>query len=160
MTPEITKKFVKSLLSRHGCYYCWPTKENGYSGKDIPFAKFKSTYDCSGLITASLSEATDGAVDHRRDWNAGHIMQHCEIISIDEAQSGDLCFYGLDSTPEHISHVMALVDLNGYLVCYGSSGGGSKTVTVDIAKKQDARVRWFSSPNYRRDLIAVGRLKL
>lgn len=161
MSPEETSRFIDALKEKEGCFYCWPTAENNYSGKGLDYAKYKDVYDCSGLITACLYEATNGRIDHRADWNAGHLMQHCQVIDEKDRKPGDLIFYGLDNVPEHISHVMAVVSYPkaySWRVAYGASGGGHKTVTPEIAQAQDARVRWFSSIHYRPDFIAVGRL--
>lgn len=149
-------------LKRNGCLYCWPTKQNGYSGKDLKSAKYQNVYDCSGLVTASLFAAT--GTDWRATHNAQKLAQNSDFVKPNEMMAGDLVFYGADHN--HISHVMVYLGRKhaiGILATdtiYGASGGNSKTVTPEIAMKQDAKVRAYRTINYRPDFVSCGRVRI
>jgi hypothetical protein len=155
LSEDERKRFIDSVLSRKGCYYCWPHKSNGYSGKDLPSAKFPRTYDCSGLVTASLFEV--GICDWRATYNAQRLADNSNFIDRVDMKPGDLVFYGADGS--RISHVM--VYLGRYhqnAPIFGASGGWSKTLTPEIAEKQGAKVRGYKTIDYRQDFVACGRL--
>ncbi len=139
--------------------YCWPTKLNGYSGKDLPSAKFKNVYDCSGLVTSSLYAAT--GIDLRSTFNAQKLADDSELVKPKDIKPGDLIFYG--ASYNRISHVMAFLGhdkaIDGKTI-YGASGGGSKTVTPEAAMAQDAKVKAYRTINYRPDFICCGRLRI
>lgn len=158
-----TIEFINAVGRRYGCLYCWPTEENGYSGKDLPIAKFKSTYDCSGVVTSSLYEITDGALDRRTTWNAHNLMKNCQLVRQGEQKPGDLVFYGSKS---RITHVMTYIGHSKYRhndcdsdhTVVGASGGDSRTVDPEMAQKMHAKVTSYKSHKYRNDFVSFGRL--
>jgi len=119
-------------------------------------------YDCSGLVTASLFAAT--GTDWRATHNAQKLAQNSDFVKPNEMMAGDLVFYGADHN--HISHVMVYLGRKhaiGILATdtiYGSSGGNPKTVTPEIAMKQDAKVRAYRTINYRPDFVSCGRVRI
>ncbi len=140
--------------------YCWPTESNGYSGKDLKTALYPRVYDCSGLVTCSLFDAS--GIDRRATWNAMRLMKSCAAVT--DPKPGDLCFYG--SSLSQISHVMIYVGATekrpkGILQtvrCFGSSGGDRRTITPTIALSMGAKVRGYTSHKYRPDFLCFGRL--
>lgn len=146
--------FLAAVAKRKGCLYCWPTESNRYSGKDLKDATYKSVYDCSGLVTSSLYEATGGKIDRRATWNAQKLLQNCAIV--DEPRPGDLAFYGPSSGL--ITHVMVYMGTKGKEVVMGASGGDSTTTTPEKAAERDAKVKGYRTAKYRGDFICFGRL--
>lgn len=142
-------KFMRFVLSKEGCDYCWPTKENGYSGKDLGIAKYKNVYDCSGLVTAAVYSITEG-MENWRDWNAHKL--YSVLPETTRATEGVLAFYG---TVTHINHVMVMC-ADGR--AFGARKGGKKVVTPEIAKQVGAGVMYASSHNYRKDFRGFRRL--
>lgn len=137
--------------------YCWPTKGNSYSGKDLPRAQYKDVYDCSGLVTASLFSAT--GIDLRSTFNAQKLADEADLVNLKEVKRGDLVFYGADSG--NISHVMVYMGAEGKNgPVYGSSGGNSKTVSPEVAMRMDARVKTHNTINYRPDFVCCGRMRI
>jgi len=151
--------FVNSVVKKDGCLYCWPTEENGYSGKGRANSLYRDVYDCSGLVTSSLNEATEGREDHRDTWNAQKLLNNCAVVT--DPRPGDLAFYG--PSRSLVTHVMVYIGTNagpglrGKRV-FGASGGDSRVVTPEIAKERNAVVRGFKSHLYRHDFLCFGRL--
>lgn len=153
-------RFLQAAFKRLGCYYVWPDQSNGYSGKDLSGAKYQNVYDCSGFITSSLYQAT--GIDHRATWNAMRLMKNCQRI--EDPQPGDLCFYG--SSRNKVTHVMLYIgnskkrpqSIPNNYTCMGASGGWSQTLTPQIAKAKDAKVKAYKSHMYRSDFLGFGRL--
>jgi len=166
LSDEENVAFLKEVASRIGSLYIWPSQSNGYSGKDLAGAKFPKTYDCSGLVTASLYAATNGRIDKRSTWNSSALMRNC--LAVEKPQAGDLAFYG--PSPGMVTHVMvylgssraketkAVYGFPEAWVVAGSSGGDSSTTDIDAAKKRDAKVTGYKSYKYRKDFIGFGRL--
>lgn len=163
--PDTLSKFFQALSDRIGCLYIWPHESNNYSGKDLSYSKYKHVYDCSGLVTSSLFEATGGAVDWRANHNAQSLFGQCRRIKLQDAIQGDLGFYG--PSLSKINHVVVYLGLkasklgdnfvdNKHVV--SASGGTSRTVKPEIAMANNAYVRQESSLIYRKDFLCVGRL--
>ncbi len=148
LTDAKRRDFVLQCLEKNGCYYCWPTEENKYSGKGAG-GKYLDVYDCSGLVTSSIYEAT--GVDMRNTYSAQKLYDQC--ILVDKPRTGDLVFYGYGKNM--ITHVMVIVGPG----CFGMCGGTSHTVTPDIAKSEGARAKLKEDYKWRHDFIAVGRLQ-
>lgn len=149
--------FIGSAVKRAGCWYCWPTRENRYSGKDLRDAEFPNTYDCSGLVTASLYESSGTKIDWRATVNAQGLLERCGVVS--KPQEGDLCFYG--PSRGLVGHVMVWVGDAGKKhggPCFGASGGDSTTLSVRAAQARDAKVRGYKTHLYRNDFLCFGRL--
>lgn len=158
LTKEQTKKFIESALKRAGKPYCWPCSDNSYSGKDLKGAKYPETYDCSGLVTCSLADATigDHQIDRRTVWNAQRLSENCSQVN--EPAPGDLCFYG--PSWALVTHVMIYVGpKHKEGVCFGSSGGDHRTVSPEVAQAMNASVRGFKTHLYRGDFLGFGRLE-
>jgi cell wall-associated NlpC family hydrolase len=160
LTPEENKAFIDECLKRNGCWYVWPAKSNRYSGKDLDNALFPNTYDCSGLVTSSLFSAIK--LDYRATKNAQMLCNDCDAVNLDDIKPGDLIFYG--ASPSHVSHVMVYIGVTNtahwYRPIYGSSGGDSRTISVEEAKIRNAKVRSYKNINYRLDFVCVGRLRI
>lgn len=109
-------------------------------------------YDCSGFVQFSLSLIN---LDPPGDRTAAGLHQYFSstgystlVTSVDDAGVGDLVFFG---TEEGVTHV-ALAWGEGSMLEAG--GGGSKTVTVAIAREQNAEVR-IRPINRRHDLFSI-----
>lgn len=139
--------FVAWVLSKENLPYCWPTAENGYSGKDLKSAKYKDCYDCSGLITAGLYAATGKRIDWRANTNAQFLLKKSQPLT-DKQAKGKAClaFYG--PAMNMINHVM-LVLPDGR--SFGACGGNSAVTSPEIAAKKGARVRYRATHAYRPD---------
>lgn len=139
--------FVAWVLSKENLPYCWPTAENGYSGKDLKSAKYKDCYDCSGLITAGIYAATGKRIDWRANTNAQLLLKKSQPLT-DKQAKGKAClaFYG--PAMNMINHVM-LVLPDGR--SFGACGGNSAVTSPEIAAKKGARVRYRATHAYRPD---------
>lgn len=103
-------------------------------GGDDPMAGF----DCSGLVVEVLKSV--GALPREGDWTAEQLRQRFPKTSIPER--GRLVFWGETVA----THVELLLD--GEL-SIGASGGGSKTLTLEDAIRQNAYIKvrpWASRP--------------
>lgn len=139
--------FVAWVLSKENCPYCWPTQENGYSGKDLKGAKYQGVYDCSGLISSGLFAATKGRIDWRASTGAQKMCSFLPKLTEAEAKGQPcLAFYG--PALNAINHVM-LVLPDGR--AFGACGGNHDCVTPEISTKKGARVRYRASYAYRPD---------
>jgi cell wall-associated NlpC family hydrolase len=113
-------------------------------------AKGPDAFDCSGLITCGLRAL--GGPDWRQTHNAARLFGTLRAVSEMEARPGDLAFYG---PPGKINHVMILT---GDGRVFGATGGNSNTTTLEIAKKQNAKVQYRSRVLYRPDFRGFRRL--
>ncbi|MEQ0314415.1 DUF1353 domain-containing protein [Klebsiella sp. GB_Kp051] len=133
------KTWIKRCESEIGKPYIW-----GANGPDA--------YDCSGFVQFALSLIN---LDPPRDNTAAGLYQHFSnngnsspVPMADDAEVGDLLFFGTDKGVFHV----ALAWGDGRMLEAG--GGGSKTVTVDIARKQNAQVR-IRPITRRHDLYSI-----
>lgn len=141
---------IHAALRAQGCLYLWQGKghelwtPNGLksNGLGIP------AYDCSGLVTCALHDA--GGPDWRATHNAAALWQ--ALRPADSAGAfGVLRFYG----GARVSHVA--LSLGNDLVL--EAGGGDQTTTsLEIARRQGARVRVVFDG--RRDLMGARLLPL
>jgi cell wall-associated NlpC family hydrolase len=134
--------WVEAQAAR-GTPYCWPDARNGYTGKGLHNPREPEALDCSGIVTCGLYNATHGRLDWRADYNAARLF--LELKPTDVPRPGDLCFYG---GPGRITHVMTWVG-DGQVV--GASGGNRDTLSVEIARRIGARVKYRKSHLYRPD---------
>jgi len=128
-----------------GTPYCWPAPANGYMGKGLQRPEAPEALDCSGTVTCGLFNATSGRVDWRANHNAARLW--VELKATAAPKPGDLAFYG---RPGRVTHVMTVVG-DGRVV--GACGGNSDTLSVEIARKMGARVKYRPSAKYRPDLL-------
>lgn len=131
--------------AERGTPYCWPDASNGYLGKGLQRPEAPEALDCSGTVTCGLYNATRG----RLDWRAMHNAQRLfsDLAPTDKPRPGDLAFYG---RPGRVTHVMTVVG-DGRVV--GACGGNSHTLSVELARKAGARVKYRASATYRLDFI-------
>jgi murein DD-endopeptidase len=152
LTTAESDALVNWAESKAGCWYCWPTKENGYSGKWLKGAKYPETSDCSGLVTGALYFGVKGP-DWRATHNAQRLMGLCKPVVA--PRPGDLAFYGPGKNA--INHVM-VVQAGGRV--FGACSGNSDTTSPEIARKKGAYVRSRQSHLYRPDFRGFGRLQV
>jgi len=106
--------------------------------------------DCSGLVTAGLHAL--GGPDWRQTHSSARLFDELEVT--EKPAPGDLAFYG---PPHRITHVMVVVG-DGRVM--GAAGGGSGTTSLEIARRQGARVKFKTKHNYRPDFRGFRRLPL
>ncbi len=131
-------KLVKESLSLVGVPYLWWAKgdmmkeQRGDNIVLIPTPTFAS--DCSGAVGLALKAA--GGPDVRWSYNTDSYWNL--LPRIDFPSPGDVALYGGESPTDvsHIEMVIALVE--GMVVVGGSSGGDSKTTTLDVARTRRA----------------------
>lgn len=128
-----------------GTPYCWPDDSNGYLGKGLQRPESPEALDCSGTVTCGLFNATKGRLDWRATHNAARLYDSLEPTQT--PKPGDLAFYGRGT---HVTHVMTVVG-DGRVV--GACGGNSHTLSVELARKAGARVKYRVSVAYRPDLV-------
>lgn len=128
---ELLSKYALSFV---GLPYRW--------GGDSPLAGF----DCSGLCVEILKSA--GAIE--KDMSAQGLFDFFRNAGEWSKYSiGSLAFFG--EAQDKISHVGFCLDKYRMLE---AGGGGSKTVSLELAQKQGAYVR-IRPINHRKDLVAV-----
>ncbi len=126
--------------------YAWAFQGTWYKwGGDDP-----SGFDCSGLVVEVLQAV--GLMDARRDLGAQALFQHYPPVR--SALPGCLAFWG--AGPQAIGHVEMCIALCGdQVLTIGAKGGGSKTLTVEDAIRQNAfvKVRPVLGPGARTDFV-------
>ena len=113
--------------------------------------------DCSGLVTLSLWEASDGRIDWLRDINTDGLWK-LPPVDVAALQVGDLALYWGENSkgPEDVSHVMVYA---GAGQCVGMFWGGPSD--TDGAKSRAAgKVAAVKPVHYRSDLAGFRRLPL
>lgn len=136
--------WVEAQAAR-GTPYCWPHESNGYLGKGLQRPDMPEALDCSGTVTCGLYNATHGRIDWRADYNAARLW--LELRPTQTPKAGDLAFYG---SPGRVTHVMTCVG-DGRVV--GACGGNRDTLSLEIAAKHGARVKYKDDVRYRVDLV-------
>lgn len=134
------ENWIKHCEDEIGKPYIW-----GANGPDA--------YDCSGFVQFALSLIN---LDPPGDDTAAGLYKHfskkgssTQVSSVADAEVGDLLFFGTDD--KGVYHV-ALAWGAGQML--ESGGGGSKTVTVAIAREQHAEVR-IRPISRRHDLYSI-----
>lgn len=139
--------FVRRVLAHHGERpgYVWGGKTPG-------------ALDCSGLVTLSLWEASDGKLDWRQTINTDGLWRLPAVETVAELRNGDLCLYwGEHSTgPEDVSHVMVYFDPGQ---CLGMAWGGPGDTNAANSRAM-GKVSLVRPVNYRADLAGFRRLPL
>lgn len=129
-------EFIAYCKTHLGKPYIW--------GSDGP-----DTFDCSGFAQFVLQEIN---LDPKGDQTAHslylHFKQSQNGTVVATGQCGALVFYGKSN---RITHVAICIS-NAEIIEAG--GGGSRTTTVDAARKQKAEVR-MKPINRRKDIVAI-----
>lgn len=135
---EVLILTIQSMLNK-------PYKWGGYNPID--------GYDCSGLTQDLLAPF---GLDPSGDQTSNMLMEKFSKSGkkIDLPEFGAVLFFGKDQ--DKATHVS--IALNG-LSMIEAGGGGSRTNTIDDAKKQNAFVR-IRNINRRRDIINIIRLNI
>ena len=111
-------------------------------GGDDPMAGF----DCSGFVIELLKAAS--VLPRGGDWTAAGLWQHFELYEVEEPYAGCLVFwYG--ARPSRIIHVEFCIDQE---FAIGASGGGSGSLTIEDAIRQNAYIKvrpWKSRDRVR-----------
>lgn len=151
MATSQRAKFLSLILQQMDSPYRW----NGKGEKDTSTGQ--RVFDCSGLVTWALREV--GGPDWRATHNTGRLWAECSRLKLgDLVLPGDLVLYHRLGDPTKPEHVMVVVSY-ALGVVVGASGGGSSTRTLADAVKKDARVKTFTSLDYRaRRMPGFGRL--
>lgn len=107
-------------------------------------------YDCSGFVQEILASV---GFDPKGDQTAQTLFDHFEgiasgVIPIGKPEAGAVLFFG--SSPTKITHVSMAID---ELHMIEAGGGGSTTLTIKDAVKQNAFIRVRPISN-RKDLMA------
>lgn len=133
------QNWIKRCEDEIGKPYIW-----GANGPDA--------FDCSGFVQFALSFIN---LDPPGDNTAAGLYKHfssngysAPVPTVDDAKVGDLLFFGTD---EGVIHV-ALAWGEGRMLEAG--GGGRKTITVAIARQQNAEVR-IRPISRRHDLYSI-----
>ncbi|RYZ40091.1 MAG: peptidoglycan endopeptidase [Myxococcaceae bacterium] len=136
--------FLSCVLAQMHSPYRWGAKGQ-LASKEGP-----RLFDCSGLVTWALHEV--GGRDWRQTHNTDRLWAECApVASVADLQPGDLVLYGKAGDPDHVMvHV-------GAGVVVGASGGDSKTLTLEDAARDDARVKSFTRVEYRPDVLGFRR---
>lgn len=102
--------------------------------------------DCSGLVQLLLGWF---GLDPPGDQTANGLYLHFQKYgkTVDATDLGTLCFYG---KPDDVTHVTMAIDGQRMIE---AGGGGSKTITAQIAAQQGAYVK-ISRIARRADLVA------
>jgi cell wall-associated NlpC family hydrolase len=114
---------VKYLWEWIGTPYIW-------GGDDF------SSFDCSGLVVEVLQAV--GIIPHKSDYTAAALYERFEEKAVEHGYMGCLVFWYGSDKKEKIIHVEMMVD-DFHTV--GTSGGGSGTLTVADAIRQNAFVK-------------------
>lgn len=116
---------IDIAMRYQGTWYSW--------GGDDP-----QGFDCSGLCIEVLKSV--GLLPRSGDWRAVDLYARFQEHTTQAATPGCLAFWG--SSTAKIIHVELVVAAIGHDVfTIGASGGGSKTLTKEIAMKQNAFVK-------------------
>ena len=109
--------------------------------------------DCSGLVTLSLWEASDGRIDWRQTHNTDRLWA-LPPVATSELEDGDLVLYWGEHSrgPEDVSHVM--VYIGGNVV--GQAWGGPSDVDAE-ASRAAGKVSLVRPVHYRSDLAGFRR---
>lgn len=146
----IEELFVNLALARIGSHYIWGGKDKLiFTPAGLVPHKFTelndvtqalSIFDCSGLVTSCLFEASKGKLDFRGSHGARQILDSFPVAGAGE-EDGTLRLY-----PGHVAISIG----RGRIV--EAAGGDESTTSIQAAINRDAKVR------VGRDLRAPGTL--
>jgi cell wall-associated NlpC family hydrolase len=93
-------------------------------------------FDCSGFVCEILTAV--GILPRKTDLTAQALFDRYKNNAVSEAKEGCLVIYANESTPDAYIHVEYCI--NG-LLSIGASGGGSQTLTIADAIKNNAFIK-------------------
>lgn len=103
-------------------------------------------FDCSGQQVEVLKMSDTLPRGRKKDWTAGGLLAFFEALGIHPTEElelvgpGWLLFWLYPSGK--VRHVeMCITRYGDHIMTIGASGGGSDTVTVEVALARDARVK-------------------
>lgn len=111
-------------------------------------------HDCSGHIVWALGKVGI-QLPKGRAW-ADSMFR--DLPATEEPLPGDLALYGTKERATHVMMVLGPGDKPGIYRVGGMTGGGSRTTSEEIARKQGARHRIHASHLYRRDFLGFRRI--
>ena len=113
--------------------------------------------DCSGLVTLSLWEASNGMTDWRDTHNTDALWK-LPPVDVADLQPGDLVLYWGEHSqgPEDVSHVMVWA---GAGVVVGQAWGGPLDLDANQSRLK-GKVSQVKPVHYRTDLAGFRRLPL
>ncbi len=131
---------LKVAVESAGTPYLWGGKGEMMHSPTGPKAATYFGLDCSGAYTYWVLKVS--GPDLRFTHNTDKMWQERPTVEIASVQPGDLAFWG-GAGPDDVEHVeMVLAILpSGAIVTIGSSGGGSRTLSLEKALEQNARVK-------------------
>ncbi len=143
-SPDLRLELALQVAFSHlGRWYTW--------GGDDP-----SGFDCSGFVLEVLKSV--GVVDRKVDLNADalyHRFVHDQSPVNPETarlEPGMLVFWQKNQRMVHVELVYAVDEVSGHVFTIGASGGGSSTLTITDAIKQNAFIKirplredWFGA---------------
>ena len=110
-----------------------------------------SAVDCSGLSIEILKAV--GILPHKFDATANDLYLKFKNSKTDDPQPGDLVFWFSSGTGKAIHVEMISYVFDDIIFTIGSSGGGSKTKTIQDAVRDNAFVKIrpviYRGPNYK-----------
>lgn len=119
---DIRNLAIEYLKSYLGKFYKW--------GGDDP-----SGFDCSGLVIEVLKSC--GVLPRAGDWTAAGLFNMFDPVDRDSIRPGDLVFWH-GARIASIIHVEMMINES---IAIGASGGGSATLTMADAIKQNAFIK-------------------
>lgn len=156
--PSPLARYLQTCVELVGTPYLWWAKGDHFGQiHDGEFRKLpvpadesgrRLALDCSGFVTvpAKLVGGPDFVWTHNTDrlWT--------ELRETKVPTPGDLAFYG-GRGPDDVEHVMVVLSVlpTGAVMVIGASGGGRKTITLEIARASRACVKVKHSHLYRPD---------
>ncbi|MGW8301312.1 MAG: C40 family peptidase [Desulfobacterales bacterium] len=93
-----------------------------------------SGFDCSGFVIEVYKAV--GFLPRNGDWTAKALSHKFNRIKREEVEAGDLVFW--QSSTGWVCHVEMCLNKK---LSIGASGGGSKTLTIEDAVKQNAFIK-------------------
>jgi cell wall-associated NlpC family hydrolase len=154
--PRVTREqFIAAAINLVGTPYI-------YGGRGA--IENEPGVDCSGLVALAFWDAGDRETGRLFAAMSaqGMMVSGGDPLPHDPGTGGsrlevDLAFYGTvrPDGGAHASHVVITLQRDGEGPVLSASGGSSEVDTLREAHEKDAKVRAFSSPDYRKDLIGL-----
>lgn len=139
---EQRTRLLEWAIARLGCWYGW-----NMDGPD--------RWDCGGFVCDGMRFV--GLPDHRATWGSADLYRELEPVAPEEVRPMDMAFWTGKAPGSKVEHVMFVVG-DGRLI--GACGGGHKTLTVEDAKRDNAKVRFRESIHYREAFVGYRRLPI